>query len=163
MKSCIGELSFVLVASDRNANPPVLSPERGNISTHAARRSWIQRNIWTRFLSFSDFCLLLCGFHIFFLGPCYFLGPASLPGSLHLDTPQLSSGLRLRCPCPVQPPPSCRSASRPRHRGPHLCASVPCVDARIRDSACRVPLYRWQVCPLRAGPCLTSLPAPKGL
>lgn len=36
MKSCMGELSFVLVASDRNANPTVLSPERGNIWTRAA-------------------------------------------------------------------------------------------------------------------------------
>ena len=60
----------------------------------------------------------------------------------------------------------CISTPRPpaRHRcSPHLCASVPHVDVSIRDSVHCASLCRWQVCPLKAGPCLTSLPALKGL
>ena len=75
----------------------------------------------------------------------------------------------VRCTCSVLPPSSCCSASPihappARHRcSPHLCASVPHVDVSIRDSVHCASLCRWQVCPLKAGPCLTSLPALKGL
>ena len=52
----------------------------------------------------------------------------------------------------------------PRHRrSPYLCASVPSVDVCIRDSVHCASVCRGQVWPLKAGPCLTSLPALKGL
>lgn len=74
----------------------------------------------------------------------------------------------VRCTCSVLPPSSCCSVS-PVHTCPppplpplavlNFVRLSPYEDVCARDQCIAAPLRRWQVWPLKAGPCLTSLPA----